>query len=306
MNTLPRILCAIDLSRPSEAAFHYGLAAAKSRRGQLDLLFAAPGDRRFSWRAPERTAFLTKLRLAASAAGVPVRVSVQHGNPADVILLHAHSSNTRTPDLLVLGTHGRQGIDRMRFGSIAERVLHAAPCPTLIVRAPQSDGEAARPLSRILCAVDHSPASLSALECSLRLLKDGGTALTLMQVVDAMPAEMPRLAWEFAGADSIDQLTATAGTRLGTLVPLSEELRDRTRVQVSVGQLAEAIERESARMNADVVVMGVEARGVLGRWCGSSTARVLRAIERPVIAVPRLRSAATSRRGRRSALAAAA
>lgn len=306
MNSVSRILCAIDLSHPSVAAFDYGLAVAKSRGGQLDLLFAVPGNRRFSWRAAERTALLTKLRLKASANGVPVHVSVQHGNPADVILLHARSSNTRTPDLLVLGTHGRQGIDRIRFGSIAERVLHAALCPTLIVRAPVSDGAIARPLSRILCAVDHSPASLSALECSIRLLKEGGTALTLLHVVSATTAEMPRFAWEFAGASSIYELTATAWTRLDTLVPLSKELRDRTRVQVSVGQLAEEIERASAKMNADVVVMGVEARGMLGRLIGSSTARVLRAVERPLVAVPRLKSLETSGGWRIAGLAAVA
>jgi nucleotide-binding universal stress UspA family protein len=306
VNSVPRILCAIDLSRPSVAAFDYGLAAAKSRGGELDLLFAAPGNRRFSWRAPERTAFLTRHRLSASAAGVPVRVSVQHGNPADVILLHAHSSNTPPPDLLVLGTHGRQGLDRLRFGSIAERVLHAAPCPTLIVRAPVSGDKSARPLNRILCAVDHSPASLSAVQYSIRLLKEGGTALTLLHVVSATTTEMPRFAWAFAGAGSTYEITATAWMKLDALLPLSKERRDRMRIQVTVGQLAEEIARESVKMNADVVVMGVEARGVLGRLIGSSTARVLRSVDRPLIAVPRLRPGVTSEEWPAAALTAAA
>lgn len=40
-------------------------------------------------------------------------------------------------DLIVLGTHGRRGIDRMLFGSTAEQVVRNAPCPVLSVRLPQ-------------------------------------------------------------------------------------------------------------------------------------------------------------------------
>lgn len=40
-------------------------------------------------------------------------------------------------DLVVLGTHGRRGIDRMLFGSTAEQVVRNAPCPVLSVRTPQ-------------------------------------------------------------------------------------------------------------------------------------------------------------------------
>jgi nucleotide-binding universal stress UspA family protein len=161
-----RILCAIDSSQPSTAAFHHALAAAKSRNAELHVVCAVPATRSFNWRARDRTAHLAELRRIATAAGVQVKVSVQHGEPAGVILLHANSSNSRVPDLIVLGTHGRRGVDRLCFGSVAERVMHRASCPTLVV--PNSAGEAADglvpPLDRILCAVDFSPASLAAFE----------------------------------------------------------------------------------------------------------------------------------------------
>ncbi|TAN42191.1 MAG: universal stress protein [Nitrospirae bacterium] len=40
-------------------------------------------------------------------------------------------------DMIVLGTHGRRGIDRMLFGSTAEQVVRNAPCPVLSVRLPE-------------------------------------------------------------------------------------------------------------------------------------------------------------------------
>jgi hypothetical protein len=55
---------------------------------------------------------------------------------------------------------------------------------------------------------------------------------------------------------------------------------------VSVGQLAEEIGRARTRLNADVVVMGVAPRGVFGRWLGSATSQILRAVRCPLIAVP--------------------
>jgi universal stress protein A len=39
-------------------------------------------------------------------------------------------------DMIVLGTHGRKGLDRMLFGSTAEQVVRYAPCPVLSVRIP--------------------------------------------------------------------------------------------------------------------------------------------------------------------------
>ena len=46
-------------------------------------------------------------------------------------------AKTGSFDLVVMGTHGRTGIGRVMLGSVAERVLRAAPCPVLTVRAPE-------------------------------------------------------------------------------------------------------------------------------------------------------------------------
>jgi nucleotide-binding universal stress UspA family protein len=130
MSTLARILCAVDLEKASERAFDRALSLALIGNAKLFLLHATPANLPFSWRADERLAYLTELRERAQSAGVKVRVDEQHGDPARVIVLHA---NGRKADIVILGSNRRRGWQRLREGSVAERVLRRATWPVLIV-----------------------------------------------------------------------------------------------------------------------------------------------------------------------------
>ena len=123
-----RILCAVDASRPAAAAFEQALAMSARRGAQLVLVHAVSKDRRYSWRAVERVSALAALRERAEAQNVPVRVRVQQGDAASVILLHARA---HAPDLIVLGSHEPVGLASFRFRSIADRVVKGAACPVL-------------------------------------------------------------------------------------------------------------------------------------------------------------------------------
>jgi nucleotide-binding universal stress UspA family protein len=63
---------------------------------------------------------------------VRVRYLLVEGNPAAEILSAAREGNC---DLIVMGTHGRTGLNRLLMGSVAEEVVRKAPCPVLTVRA---------------------------------------------------------------------------------------------------------------------------------------------------------------------------
>ena len=116
----------------------------------------------------ERIARLAELRRQASTADIDMTVSVQHGNPADVILAHANSGNT-APDVIVVGAPSRRGIERLRWTSVAQAIVHQADRPTLVVPgSPSTDRQIATPFRRVLCAIDFSPASMSALDEALR------------------------------------------------------------------------------------------------------------------------------------------
>jgi nucleotide-binding universal stress UspA family protein len=66
-------------------------------------------------------------------AGVRVEHRVAEGQPADEILRLARKVSC---DLIVMGTHGRTGLNRLLHGSVAEEVLRKAPCPVLSVHLP--------------------------------------------------------------------------------------------------------------------------------------------------------------------------
>ncbi len=139
-----RITCAIDLSDPSRLAMDSAadLAGALGAeltllhvhepppRAAVDLLVTPTGVAELS--AEETEEALAAWRAsAAERAGTPVRSIVRTGGAAAEIVAHAREQGT---DLLVLGTHGRRGLAKLAFGSVAEKVAKQAPCPVLLVR----------------------------------------------------------------------------------------------------------------------------------------------------------------------------
>src|SRR5687768_1109210 len=121
-----RVLCAVDIDEHGRRVFAYALAAAQARGAGLLLLHAPPPDVTLNKGAGARVRFLRELKARGEAAGVNVRVVVQSGPVADIIVLHAQA---RRPDLIVLGVSSRER-RRGLSGWIAERVMRGAPCPT--------------------------------------------------------------------------------------------------------------------------------------------------------------------------------
>jgi hypothetical protein len=65
---------------------------------------------------------------------IPVRHVVLQGDPATEIVQYARDAGI---DLIVMGTHGRTGLDRLLMGSVAEKVLRDSPCSVLVVKLPR-------------------------------------------------------------------------------------------------------------------------------------------------------------------------
>jgi len=130
MKSLARILCAVDLEKASERAFDRALSLAIIGNARLFILHATPANVPFSSRAGERLDYFANLRERAEATGVKIRVEEQHGDAADLIVLHADARNV---DIVILGSNRRRGWRRLREGSVAERVLRRAAWPVLIV-----------------------------------------------------------------------------------------------------------------------------------------------------------------------------
>jgi len=75
--------------------------------------------------------YLNYVVRLAEKEGLKAKAILVKGEPHDQIVRHAR--NLRA-DLIVMGTYGRRGAERILFGSVAERVIEYAPCPVLVVR----------------------------------------------------------------------------------------------------------------------------------------------------------------------------
>ncbi|WP_336343930.1 universal stress protein [Halalkalicoccus ordinarius] len=79
---------------------------------------------------------LERVRALLESYEVPVRTHLIEGSPAREIVDFATEEGC---DLIVMGTHGRGGIDRLLLGSVAERVVRGSPVPVLTVRVREED-----------------------------------------------------------------------------------------------------------------------------------------------------------------------
>jgi nucleotide-binding universal stress UspA family protein len=139
-----RILVPVDFSEPSERAVDTACELAGLAEGQVELLHVCPVDPRvypLGWiltegaerdiRAAAEKA-LEEWRQRAAERGVPVTATVLLGVASEQIPAVARERET---DLIVMGTHGRSGLEHVVLGSVAERTLRLAPCPVMTVRA---------------------------------------------------------------------------------------------------------------------------------------------------------------------------
>ncbi|AFK18921.1 universal stress protein [Haloferax mediterranei ATCC 33500] len=138
-----QILFPTDGSECADAALDHALEHAKMYDASLRVLYVAD-VREVGHASPtislERVrdalhesgnSVLDRVAERAEAAGVEVETVVSEGTPASEILRHA---DDEAVDLVVMGTHGRSGLDRYLIGSVAERVVRGSSAPVLTVR----------------------------------------------------------------------------------------------------------------------------------------------------------------------------
>lgn len=86
-------------------------------------------------RRKEAEEYLEPVAAALRAKGVETSWAIRRGRPADEIVAAARESGA---DLVAMATHGRTGLGRLLFGSVAEAVLRNAPVPVFMIREPHT------------------------------------------------------------------------------------------------------------------------------------------------------------------------
>jgi nucleotide-binding universal stress UspA family protein len=293
MITIRHILCPVDFSEYSASAVSHAAALARWYEARLTLLHVVQTVGAMDLppvplEEEERRQLDARLRtLAPPAPGVNVEYVLREAPevPAEIL---AYARQARA-DLLVVGSHGRSGFERLLLGSVTEKLLRRAACPVMVV--PKGLGgaqpDAVPAFDRILCPVDFSEASLASLTLAMNLAQEASSALTIMHAIEIPPELSEYLPPPELDVDAIRAAAeAAALRRLRTLIPDSVRTYCSVETLVVEGAAYRQILKVAAERHVNLIVIGVHGRGALDLMVfGSNTARVTRAAACPVLVV---------------------
>jgi nucleotide-binding universal stress UspA family protein len=298
MIEIRQILCPVDFSDHSRRALDHAIAIARWYEAKVTALHVfspapvaafGPGPVVFEpivLTAVDRDQLLADTKAFAEAEGAPgvtIDVAVREGTTAGEILEQAASMNA---DLLVIGTHGRSGVERLVLGSVAEKVLRKASCPVMTVPKGLPDAVPAGPVlyRRILCPVDFSESSLRALKYAISLAQEADGQLTVLHVVAHEFEYTPGI--EYAGitvGDFLKEREDALQRQLQEVVAGAPEFC-RAESLMTHGKPWREVLRVAEEKRSDLIVMGVQGRGAADLlFFGSTTQHVVREASCPVL-----------------------
>ncbi len=218
-------------------------------------------------------AYLAQQADVVKQIGFEVETSVLMGRAADEILTLVEDK-AHPIDIIVIATHGRSGIERWRLGSVADKVIRHAPCPTLVVGPNVQEELAPFAVRRVLVPVDGSGMSETALPLASWIADAFDAELDLARVVSLTPIAMD----QSMGVYPVDLLSAMEDAAGAYLQRLKEQLGDGHKVTTSllVGNAAEQMLEYIKQNPASLVVMASHGRaGVMRAALGSVADRML-------------------------------
>jgi nucleotide-binding universal stress UspA family protein len=302
MIEIRQILCPIDFSEFSRHALDHAVAIAR-RYGSTISVFNvcplvpatayAPGTPMLPVSVPtpgDLEGLLASMKRFVETevgTGAPMRFEIGEGDAASEILDRATAMPS---DLIVMGTHGRSGFDRLVLGSVTEKVIHKATCPVLTVPRPMED---VVPLpgvlfKRILCAMDFSDSSLRALEYAMSLAQEKDARLTLMHVVEVTPAPQSEARGD-AEARALGVYVAAAAQaraeQLQRIVPDSVRTCCTVESTLAIGKAHREILRIAAEQASDIIVLGAHGFGLAQLMFGSTAHQIVRHARCPVLTI---------------------
>jgi nucleotide-binding universal stress UspA family protein len=289
------ILVPLDGSALAEKALAAALQLARAMAGRADatsvrlillrvvgpvaLVAADPMlyDELMRMGVDEAQAYLKTVVETVDAGPVQVDVQAVSGAPADAIVHYAEEHGV---DLIVMSSHGRTGSSRWVYGSVAEKVLHHAPCATVIIRAHVA--VAMFQNRKILVPLDGSPLAERALEPALVIADAMQSDVTLLRVApgrETLPQSISPSGEDLGVARDIAaaQEQAEAEAYLQRIYSARANRHLFFDVVTTGGDIADAIVSYADERHVDLIVMSSHGRSGIGRWLhGSVAEKVLR------------------------------
>ncbi len=278
-----QILCPTDFSEHSAAALRAAGGIARAFGAKVMVLHAQRLEAPVYFTKAQAATLRTQLRRGARAArqfvshfatqylpeNVEHSVLLVEQDPVQAILQELKRERA---GLLVMGTHGRTGLARIRLGSVTESVLRQVTVPVLTVGPHIKPAPWLGTIHRVLCPVNYSDLAHAAFEHATALAAKTGSDLVVTHVLES----------EAHGNEAQDL------QELCDWVAPDVRQRCTVREVVKQGSPAEQIVAEAKNSRADLIVVGAHPRSFLGTVLfGSTTELVIRNAPCPVLSVIR-------------------
>lgn len=253
------VLFLTDFSEPSEAALPFATAIARAYGSKISvlhvlqpdpLLYSTPTSVALVQEAQEDTAKAGMQRVSAQLAGLPHDTLLEWGTgvwpSAEQVL------KSSTIDLIVVGTHGRTGAEKLVLGSVAEEIFRRSSVPVLTVGPTVRNGvHGGARFHSVLFSTDFSPHSRAALPYALSLAQENQARLTLLHI---LPSD------GLHDSPSLNQTEmAAAFSKLKDMIPEGTDNWCRPETLVEIGEPASRILEVASRQGADLIVLGVRS-----------------------------------------------
>ena len=297
MSAFTHVLCPVDFSDTSRHALRHAAALAAWYDARLTVLHVMPaegevpiggglGEGAVTLPLPTPEQVLARLSEEVTASGAAPRAPtllVASGRAHAEVLGQIDQLGA---DLLVLGTHGRSGFQRLFLGSVTEKLLRTAPCPVLTV--PPTAAQARPPVlfKQILCPTDFSPTAHHAFMLARDLARQADGCVTLLHAIEYLGPEDADEAPGFDGGAYRQQLLEHFRQRLHEEAAREPEAWCEIREALAVNRAYREILERAAAIPADLIVMGAQGHGGMElMFYGSTTQHVVRRATCPVLTV---------------------
>ena len=288
MITITRILCPVDFFPASDAAFNYAVGLAANYDARIHLLHVIsplfPTAYEYAINTGEIMNSLEKnaaeemnvLVKRAKDAGVCADTEIRIGDVYEEI---KYALEAEKPELLVMGTHGRRGVERWFMGSTTEKLLRHSPVPMVTIRATGEKVVDAHRFRRILVTTDFSDGTSDALAYAFSVAQENDSRITLLHVVHDVAADV--------SGKYRESLLKGVEKELSDLVLPEARNWCEVDTRVETGVPYRIILRALQDENIDLLVMNIHGKGMIDRaLLGSTAERVVRAASCPVMLIP--------------------
>jgi nucleotide-binding universal stress UspA family protein len=265
------VLVATDFSEPSRRALCDALVLAAEQNAQLSVVHVLHSDRKYAALEDpyelnlERIAAEKEIKALVDKLGPEQKIDIALVKRGPVAEQVAALIEEKQIDLLVIGTRGRGGLQKLALGSVAEELLRIAPCPVMTI-GPKADISVithGHGFHRILFATDFGKGSAKALPLAIAMARAQQAKLIMLHMIDPMPATSASLsAYAPAGAaaDEMDDWEKTSRKRcvaqLQECLPVEVGLEQEIEFVVGTDFLPEGVLTASAKFKVDLIVMG--------------------------------------------------